>query len=581
MLPVRLDPDRPAGEFRDGDDVSFRFTLTDASSGIGLANTHPAAWLAARVADEPRDALSAAKVIARFVRGERLFRPALDLNVFYVLTMNDDASVTVVDPLFGFGNTRLLALIPLKGNAEDWALSGDQDRLYIATPSSDRITVVDTSRWAEVASIAPVPRASRLALQPDGHYLWAAYVEPDIGSGVAVIETAGSKLVCSIPTGRGAHEIAFDSDGLLAFVANRGDGTVSVINTTALKKVVDIPTGKGPVSIANSPASHMLYTTHEGDGTIAVLDPKSLAVIHRIQAEPGLGQIRFAPGGRLGFAVNPKANLVHIIDAATGRIVQTADTDSEPDGVSFAGRLAYVHHRASATVRVIPIDALGGEGKPVAVVDFPGGRNAPNGRGAIPSLAETIVPASGESAVLVANPADKTIYFYKEGMAAPMGSFSNYNRMPRAVLTVDRSLRERRPGVYETVGRLTAAGEFNLAFLLDSPRITHYFDVSVKPDPNKLKASQSAIAVEVLSGASALVAGETARIRFRIVDRSTGAARGGMKDLMVLAFSPPSWQRRFPGRAGVRRGKIRDRADAVAARRSLSLCRVAWRRRPS
>ena len=378
MLPGRHVPDRPAGEFRDGDDVTFRFTLTDPSSGIGLANTHPAAWLAARVADEPRDALGAAKTIARFVRGERLFRPALDLNVFYVLTMNDDASITVVDPLFGFGNTRLLALVPLQGNAEDWALSENQDRLYIAIPSSDRITVVDTSRWAEIASIAPVRRASRLALQPDGHYLWAAYGEVGSECGVAVIDTESSKLVCSIPTGRGAHEIAFDRDSLHAFVANRDDGTVSLINTTALKKVVDIPTGKRPQSIAYSPASHMLYTTHEGDGTIAVLDPTSFSVIHRIQAEPGLGQIRFAPGGRLGFAVNPKANLVHIIDAATGRVVQTADTDLGPDGVSFAGRLAYVHHRATATVRVIPIDALGGEGKPVAVVDFPGGQNAPN-----------------------------------------------------------------------------------------------------------------------------------------------------------------------------------------------------------
>ncbi len=47
MLPVRQSPDRPAGEFREGDDVSFRFTLTDPSSGIGLGNTHPAAWLAA------------------------------------------------------------------------------------------------------------------------------------------------------------------------------------------------------------------------------------------------------------------------------------------------------------------------------------------------------------------------------------------------------------------------------------------------------------------------------------------------------------------------------------------------------
>jgi YVTN family beta-propeller protein len=549
ILPVSPAADRPAGELREGDDVRFRFTLTDRSSGVGLGNTHPAAWLARRVDGEPRDALGAAKAIARYVRGDRLFRPALDLNVFYVLTMNDDGSVTVVDPVFGFGNSRLLALTPLKGNAEDWVLSEDQNRLYVSVPSAQRIAVVDTTNWSEVASISPIRDAGRLSLQPDGHYLWAAYGEHGGESGVALIATDGPRLIRAIPTGRGYHEIAFDRDGMSAFVTNHDDSNVSVIDVRDERKVADISSGRGPAAIAYSAASRMLYVAHDADGTIAVLNAETMEVIGRIQAEPGLGRIRFAPGGRLGFALNTKANVVHIVDAALGRIIQTADTAEEPDDVTFAGRLAYVHHRATATVRVIPIDALGVEGNPVSVVDFPGGQNAPSAPGARPSRGVKIVPASGEGAVLVANPADKTIYYYKEGMAAPMGSFSNYNRMPRAVLTVDRSLRERRPGVYETVARLGAAGEYNIAFLLDNPRMTHYFDADVKPDPARLRNAHSSIAVEAVSDSTALQAGKSARLRFRIVDRTTGAPKGQLKDVTVLAFSPPSWQNRYQAAA--------------------------------
>ena len=63
---------------------------------------------------------------------------------------------------------------------------------------------------------------------------------------------------------------------------------------------------------------------------------------------------------------------------------------------------------------------------------------------------------------------DKTVYFYKEGMAAPMGSFSNYGCQPRAVLVVDRSLRERgSPGVYETTVRLRKPGEYDVVFFLE------------------------------------------------------------------------------------------------------------------
>ena len=46
--------------------------------------------------------------------GGSLFAAAeLDLNVYYVLALNDNATLTVVDPRFGFGGTKLLALVDL------------------------------------------------------------------------------------------------------------------------------------------------------------------------------------------------------------------------------------------------------------------------------------------------------------------------------------------------------------------------------------------------------------------------------------------------------------------------------------
>ena len=157
LLPARSAPVDAAG-FREGDDVVFRFTITDPASGEGIAKAHPAAWMAPRVEGEPRDALAAAKTIARFLRGDRFSRPTLDLNVFYALTMNDDATVSVVDPLFGFGNTKLLAMILLKGNAVDWALSDDQSRLYLASPLDRTESPSSTPRHGP--NLAPSRRSS-------------------------------------------------------------------------------------------------------------------------------------------------------------------------------------------------------------------------------------------------------------------------------------------------------------------------------------------------------------------------------------------------------------------------------------
>ena len=59
---------------------------------------------------------------ATFLSGSLFSQPALDLNVYHVLALNADPSLTVVDPRFGFGGSQLLALVPLPARGEDWAL---------------------------------------------------------------------------------------------------------------------------------------------------------------------------------------------------------------------------------------------------------------------------------------------------------------------------------------------------------------------------------------------------------------------------------------------------------------------------
>ena len=141
------------------------------------------------------------------------------------------------------------------------------------------------------------------------------------------------------------------------------------------------------------------------------IDARRLDVVARMQAEPGLGQIRFAPGGRLGFAVNPRVDTVSIVDAALNRIVQVGDMKAGPDQVTFTEELAYIRHRDSEIVLMIPLREVEEEGRVMSVVDFPGGQE-PLGKG-MPSRAPAIVRAPGAIAVLVANPADRMIYYYK------------------------------------------------------------------------------------------------------------------------------------------------------------------------
>jgi hypothetical protein len=189
---------------------------------------------------------------------------------------------------------------------------------------------------------------------------------------------------------------------------------------------------------------------------------------------------------------------------------------------------------------MIPLDRVGIPNEPLPLVDFPGGQ-LPFGKGAHPSPADSIVRVPGANAVLVANPADGTVYYYQEGMAAPMGQFQDYSREPRAVMAVDRGLEENPRGVYQTVGRVPQAGVYDVVFFLDSPRIVQCFELQATsalgepPRPKPLLVRST--------GSHTLRAGETSRIQFQIVDAGNQEPIPRLNDLHVLVFEQPGiWQ---------------------------------------
>jgi hypothetical protein len=164
-----------------------------------------------------------------------------------------------------------------------------------------------------------------------------------------------------------------------------------------------------------------------------------------------------------------------------------------------------------------------------------------------PSPADSIVLALGEEGVLIGNPGDRAVYYYMEGMAAPSGNFSTYNREPRAVMVIERNLRERAPGTYETVIKLTAAGVYDLALLLDKPEIVQCFDFSVIEDAKMADLRRPKLKIEPLAPSDNPIsskAGDHVVLRFRLSDASSSQPRADVADFTALIFAPGVWQRR-------------------------------------
>ncbi len=519
---------------QEGAEARFTLSLRDAASANPIRNARPIAWvdgLDGQTRANENGEQACRRKVATFIGGDLLHAPALSLNAYYVLALNEDNSISVINPQTGFGGSKLLTMVILKGVGQDWLLTPKQN-LWVSQPQVHEVALVDTRNW-QVRTHVPVPgHPGQMALRPGAQQVWVL-----TDGGVTVLSSSSGQVLANIKTGQGSHAIAFSDDGKIAFVSNAADNSISLIDAGSLKKTTDIASGSKPVAMAWSSKAQLLYVVHEADGLVVAFDTAGKPAAS-IKALPGISTIRFTPDGRYGFILNPQKNKLDLLDAATNQIVQGADIAHGPDQVTFSDRMAYIRRRHSEIMQLVPLDTIAHNiqaGQPLALASVSYGQKAPDQGRSTGSLADTVVMVPNGAAALLANPADRTIYYYQEGMSAPAGSFRNYGHEPRAVLVLDHSLQERQPGLYQASARLPKAGNYQVVFYLDSPRMLHCFPITVQADPSKPPATRYAV---TLAGTMpTLSKGENQNLQFAIRDAVSGQTQTGIPDLQVLLFN--------------------------------------------
>ena len=144
----------------------MRFRMTDAASGRPVPGLKPAAWLdmSGVVGGKAGEQRACKDKVALYLQGSVGIRPMVDLNSYYLLVLNQDASISVIDPVVSMtGSTSLFATVVLKRPAADWAKSGDQKRIYLSLPRAGEVAVVDAETFKVVEGIpaGEEPCASR------------------------------------------------------------------------------------------------------------------------------------------------------------------------------------------------------------------------------------------------------------------------------------------------------------------------------------------------------------------------------------------------------------------------------------
>lgn len=534
LRPLRSDK---TGPIVSGDWADIIFRVTDASTGEPIKGRYPAAWMDLGKAWEAKGErpMSCRDRVATYLQGIVGVRPMIDLNSHFLLVMNRDASISVIDPAIGItGITNLFAQVNLGRPGADWVLNNDHKRLFVTMPVAGKVAMVDTEAFKVTHEIEAGEQPMRVELQSDQRYLWVGNNASDAEqSGVTIIDTADLAAVTFIATGPGHHEIAFTDDNSHAFVTNRDGGTVSVIDVQTLAKVKDIETGSKPMAIAFSPLGQAVYVTDVNEGTITIIDPDSLEIRSRIEATPGTGPLRFTSDGRWGMVINTAENKVFVIDASTNNLAHTMEVGEQPYQVNFTTSFAYVRSLGTQDVGLIPLSELDQAQTP-PVTFIPAGQRAPGAVAGI-SIADSIVPSVKQAAsAYIVNQSEGTVSYYMEGMGAPMGSFRNYGHEARAIEIVDRSLAEEEPGVYQGRVKIPVEGSYDVAFMMDTPQFLHCFAAVVEPDPNKAEAT--GLEVEYRVGKRFVSVDEPKTIQFLLSDAADKTPVAGLTDVSVLFY---------------------------------------------
>ena len=531
-------------EVVEGENVDLLFHVSEAvDDGKPIAGLSPLAWLSRRDEGTPQPDEKGCEFQIRGLLAGRLARSAdVNLNEYLLVTLDDNNSVSIIDPQIESSKTKTLGMITLTSKGRDFVLAPDRHNVLVTLPSQGRVAAADMfTRKARYIDVGGEPHC--VVVQPDGVYAWVG----DAGSGpVSAIDIRAFERSGTVDAGPGPHVIAFRDDSAVAYVSSPRQVDLVVVDTRSFDTLARVPVGSGAVGAVSSERTGKVYVAR-ASGAIEIVDGKTFERAGSVSLPPGLTGFWVSPSGLLGFALHRDDAQLSIVDLPTQRVLHRLPTRPQPDLVTFTETFAYIRHAASGEMLLVDLSLLARGDVPV-LAPIPMGQRPPatDGSGVI---APVVAPLPEGGGALVLNPADRSIYHFMEGMSAPMGSYQTYPWTATGLLVSDRTIREVEKGVYRTEFKLPRAGTYTAAFLVPtSPQIYGCMTVEVSPRAGVAR-ERLAFRLETVEPGTVASIGAPQTLLVEVRDPESGAPVDGIDDLMVLVMRGPVWQWRGAARA--------------------------------
>ncbi|WP_175597097.1 beta-propeller fold lactonase family protein [Peristeroidobacter soli] len=290
----------------------------------------------------------------------------------------DGASVSVLDTQ----SATTIATIDVGKRPRGLKLSRDGSRLFVAVSGlpkcpptvpdeecarlerdlqADGIAVVDTSARKVIKVLAAGSDPEQFAMSNDGKRLYVA--NEDTGT-LSVVDADAGKVIERIEVGLEPEGVALTPNGRRVLVTNESDNSVSVIDTTTLKGTKTVPVGKRPRDMAFTPDGSTAYVSGEMDASLYRMSVTGDAPVQRLlqlreDARP-MAVILDSPRNRLYLSTG-RGGTVAVVDMkAAPKLIKEIPVGKRPWGMALAadGHHLYTANGPSNDVSVVDTRAL-------------------------------------------------------------------------------------------------------------------------------------------------------------------------------------------------------------------------------
>ncbi len=181
-------------------------------------------------------------------------------------------------------------------------------------------------------------------------------------STATIIDAGSGRILATLPTGPGPHEITLSKDGRLAVVTDYGAAprkTLTVIDVPAMKiaRTIDLGTYTAPHGIHFLPGDTVVAVTSEATGNVVLVNVVEGAV-RRAIATSGRGShmVGVTADGAKGYSGNMQSNSVSELDLRGGQLLRQIDVPERPEAINVTPDGAEIWVGSNTTGKVSAID---------------------------------------------------------------------------------------------------------------------------------------------------------------------------------------------------------------------------------